>query len=501
MERQDMKQIARTVATVAPGVKECDAAHAATNVSRRRVLPGLVLACAGLVASVAFAGHEGAAVSAGPVTALERLESIKELPAAPLSRRSFAIQHWTTSNGTRVYFVEARELPMLDVRLVFDAGAARDGDKGGLASVANRMLDDGTTTRDASAIARGFESVGAEFSAGSYRDMAVAELRVLSDPAFRDPALEVFTDVVANAAYPADAFARARKSSEIGQQQQEQSPAALAGRLFYKGLYGDHPYAHPPTGTRESLDKITRDDLAAFHARHYVARNLTLALVGAATRAEAEAIAERISGALPAGEPAPPLPEVKPLAKARHLYREFPSAQTHILVGAPGIRYGDPDYFALMVGNEILGGGGFTSRLMDELRQKRGMTYGAYSSFQQMRAQGPFQISLSTRADQTMEALKVIRSLLADFVAKGPTDDELRAAKANITGGFPLSTASNDSIIGYLGAIGFYGLPLDYLDSYIARVEAVTSDDVRAAFGRNLRPDRLLVVTVGQGKP
>lgn len=460
-----------------------------------RLLPGL-LAC-----GLALAGHEGTSVAPGPVTAIGRLESVPELPATPQSRRSFAIQHWTTANGARVFFVEAAELPMLDVRLVFDAGGARDGDLGGLASVASRMLDDGTTTRDASTIARGFELVGAQYGASSHRDMAVVELRVLSDAAFRDPALDVFTDVVAHAAYPEDAYARARKSSEIGQQQQEQSPAAIASRLFYQGLYGDHPYAHPPTGTRESLAQIKREDLVAFHQRFYVARNLTLALVGAISRAEAEAIAERISAALPAGEPAPALPDVRKLDKARHLYRTFPSAQTHILMGAPGIRYGEPDYFALMVGNEILGGGGFTSRLMDELRQRRGMTYGAYSGFQQMRMQGPFQISLSTRTDQAAEALKVIRALLGEFVSRGPSPEELRAAKANVMGGFPLSTASNSSIIGFLGAIGFYGLPLDYLDTYLARVEAVTADDVRAAFQRHVRPDRLLVVTVGQGKP
>lgn len=454
-------------------------------------------------AAAADARLEGATEPAaqGPVTALERLESVRELPAQPQSRRHVDIQHWTTANGARVYFVAADELPMLDVRLVFDAGGARDGERGGLASLANRMLDDGTPDRDASAIARGFESVGAQYGASSHRDMAVVELRVLSDPAFRDPALDVLADVVAHASYPEDAWVRARKSSEVGQQQQEQSPAALASRLFYKALYGDHPYAQPPTGTRETIAKLRREDLVAFHDRYYVARNLTLALVGAVSRAEAEAIAERLSSALPAGEPAPALPAVQRLSKGRHLYREYPSAQTHILVGQPGIRYGDPDVFALMVGNEILGGGGFTSRLMAELRTRRGMTYGAYSGFQQMRAEGPFQISLSTRADQADEALRVIRALLADFVRKGPTDAEVQAAKANIVGGFPLSTASNDSIISFLGAIGFYGLPLDYLDSYIARVEAVTPDDVRAAFRRHVHPGRLLVVTVGQGKP
>jgi zinc protease len=452
-------------------------------------------------AGAAIAEPHNSAPDAGPVTALERLESLKEMTGVPKSRRSFAIQHWTTTNGARVYFVEAQELPLLDVRLVFDAGGARDGSLGGLASVTSRMLDEGTTTRDTAAIARGFEMVGAEFGASSYRDMAVVELRVLSDPAFREPAVDALADVVANAQFPADAYARAQKSSEIGQQQQEQSPSALAGRLFYKGLYGEHPYAHPPSGTRESLAKIRREDLVAFHSRYYVARNLTLALVGAISRAEAEALAEKISTALPAGAPADPLAEVKRLRKTKTIHFEFPSAQTHILMGAPGIRYGDPDYYALMVGNEILGGGSFTSRLMKELRQRRGFTYGVYSSFQQMRAEGPFQISLSTRADQTPEALRVIRAELAGFLRQGPTDEELREAKASIVGSFPLTTASNKSIIGYLGAIGFYGLPLDYIDRYLERVQDVSAADVRKAFARHVEPGRMLIVTVGQGKP
>jgi zinc protease len=457
---------------------------------------------AGLLAATAQAEpHATKPEQQGPLTALTRLESIAQLPASLQSRRSFSIQNWTTRNGARVYFVEAQQLPMLDLRLTFDAGGARDGTQAGLASLASRLLDEGTSTRDVSAIARGFESVGAAFSASSHRDMAVVEMRVLSDPAFRDPALDVFTDVVAHPQYPADAFARAMRSSEVGLQQQEQSPAAIASKLFYKGLYGDHPYSQPTSGTRDTLMKITREDLATFHQRYYVARNLTLAIVGALSRTEAEAVAERISAALPAGEPAAALPAVPRLEKARHVYRTFPAAQTHILMGMPGIRYGDPDYFALMVGNEILGGGGFSARLMNELRTRRGLTYGVYSGFMQMRAEGPFQISLSTRADQTAEALRIIRGVLGDFVRSGPHEDELKDAKASIVGSFPLGTASNASIIGYLGMIGFYGLPLDYLDQYMARVQAVTADDVRAAFRRRLDPDRLLVVTVGQGRP
>lgn len=447
-----------------------------------------------------FAGHEGAVATPGPVTALERLQSVKDMPRTVESRRAFSIQSWVTKNGARVFFVEARELPMLDLRLVFDAGGARDGELGGLATTTSRMLKEGTAMRDTSAIARSFEMAGAVFDTSSYRDMAVAELRVLSDPAFRDPALEVFTDAIAHPQFPAEPFARIMQSSEVGQQQQEQSPAAIASRLFYRTLYDKHPYAQPPTGSRESLARIKREDLQAFHQRYYVARNLTIALVGSLSRTEAEKIADQVSAVLPEGTVAAALPVVQEQLKARHLHQEFPSSQTHILIGQPGIAYGDPDYYALIVGNEILGGGGFTARLMTEIRQKRGLTYGVYSGFTQMRAQGPFIISLSTRSDQSAEALRIARSVVSGFVKKGPDVDELREAKASIIGGFPLGTASNSSIVGYLGAIGFYGLPLDYLDQYLLRIQAVTADDVRAAFGRHVAPERLLVVTVGKSK-
>lgn len=454
-----------------------------------------------VLAGSAHAGHEGQSVAPGPVTALDKLSSLKQMSATPMPRRSVAVQQWTTKNGARVYFVEAHELPMLDLRLVFDAGGARDGALGGLASTVSRMLEEGTATRDTSSIARSFESVGAEFDTGSYRDMAVAELRVLSDPAYRDPALDVFADVVAHPQFPEAPFNRIMQSSEIGQQQQEQSPAAIAGRLFYKALYDTHPYAQPPTGSRETLSKIRREDLQAFHQRYYVARNLTIALVGDLSRSDAEALAERVSAPLAAGEPAAAQQPVKPLAKARHLHQEFPSTQTHIMVGATGIAYGEPDYYALAVGNEILGGGGFTSRLMNEIRQKRGLTYGVYSGFTQMRAPGPFVINLSTRSEQADEALKITRQVLAEFVKNGPDANEVGEAKANIVGGYPLSTASNGSIVGFLGAMGFYGLPLDYLDSYVSRIQAVTPEQVKDAFRRHVDPSRLLVVTVGKSKP
>lgn len=464
----------------------------------------ILVALSGIFSAVPLyvqAGHEGAAVTAGPVTALDKLESIKNLSGKNVSGRSFAIQHWQTKNGARVYFVEAHELPMIDLRFVFDAGGARDGAKPGLASTVNSMLDEGTATRDTTKIAADLEHVGANLSASSHRDMAVVQLRVLSDTQYRDPALDVFADVVANPQFPVAALNRIMQGSEVGLQQQEQSPATMAKRHFYKLLYGSHPYAEPPTGTKKTLESITQKDLVDFHKRYYVAKNLTVAIVGDLTRGEAELVAEKATQLLVSGEPAAKLPEVASLKKEKHFHQEFPSAQTHVLIGQPGIRYGEKDFYALDIANEILGGGGFTSRLMKALRQERGMTYGAYSGFTLMRERGPFMISFSTRADQMKEALSVTQNILTDFVKSGPTDDELKEAKASIIGSFPLSTASNASISGYLGAIGFYGLPLDYLDQYLVRIQDVSKGDIQHALKHHLHPSRLLTVTVGQENP
>jgi zinc protease len=169
-------------------------------------------------------------------------------------------------------------------------------------------------------------------------------------------------------------------------------------------------------------------------------------------------------------------------------------------MGQPGVRRGDPDYFALYVGNQILGGGGLVSRISEEVREKRGLSYSAYSYFLPMRADGPFVLGLQTRNDSADEALKVLRQTLVDFRNDGPTGKELEAAKRNITGGFPLKIDSNSDILGYIAMIGFYKLPLDYLDTFNGKIEAVTAKQIRDAFQRRVDPDRMVTVTVGRSK-
>lgn len=409
------------------------------------------------------------------------------------------IEHWTLDNGARVYFVAAPELPMLDLRVVFDAGSARDGDHPGLATLTSALLDQGAAGADADTIAADFEGVGANLSTGSLRDMAWLQLRSLSAPQYLDPALARFRDLLMAPDFPAEAFERQRRRLQVAWRQGRQDPATLASEAFYAALYGDHPYASPSGGTEDSLAAIEPEQVRAFHRRYYVAANAVLAIVGDLDRRAAERLAAQLVGDLPRGEPAPALPPVEPLQAGRELRLAFPSSQTHVLVGAPGLKRGEADYFPLYVGNHVLGGSGLVSLLSEEVREKRGLSYSAYSYFAPMRELGPFQLGLQTRNDQTAEALAVARETLAGFIEQGPQPDALAAAKSNLIGGRALSIDSNKEILEYIAMIGFYGLPLDYLERFEAWVAAVDVAAARAAFQRRLDVQRMVTVIVGGG--
>ncbi|MCP5017584.1 MAG: insulinase family protein [Ketobacter sp.] len=426
------------------------------------------------------------------LTSLEMIENAKSKPY------KVRIEAWNTPNGAKVLFVQAPEIPMLDVRVVFDAGAARDGDLPGLASITNAMLTEGAGITDVDTIARTFEGLGANINTGSYRDMAVVSLRTLSDPQYRDPALTLFYDVVAQPTFPESSLERLRGQMLLGLQQEQQSPGALAQKAFFEGLYGDLPYGIPPNGTEDSLTRINGEDLRRFHSSHYVASNMVIAMIGAIDRTQAELIALQLDKQLPVGQAAPPLQAATSLPQSKTQHVEFPSSQTHIMVGGLGVKRGDPDWFALYVGNEILGAGGFSARLNKIIRQDNGLAYSVYSHFIPMASQGPFLINLQTRNDQTQQALTLLNQTLGEFVKNGPTDQELDDAKRHILGSFPLQTASNSNIVDYLGLIGFYNLPLNYLDTYIGQIEAVDAQAIRKAFQRVVNPNALLTITAGQ---
>lgn len=411
------------------------------------------------------------------------------------------IQTWQTANGVDVLFVAAPEIEMVDVRIVFDAGSARDGDKQGVTSFTNNLLSEGAGSWSAYQIAERMESVGAQLETGSLRDMAWVSVRSLTASKALATALETMSAVVAEPSFAEEDIERLRQSILAGLVQDEQSPGSLGKKRLYQLVFGDHPYALDPDGSIESVKAITRADIVATHKRLYVAKNALVAIVGAVSRSQAESIAEQVTRRLEPGERVAKLPQVAPLQGAIDEQIPFPSTQSHLYIGQPGMRRGDPDYFTLYVGNHIFGGSGLVSLLSNEVRQKRGLSYSVYSYFLPMRQTGLFQLGLQTKNEQAGEALQVVKETLKRFIKEGPSEKELEAAKQNITGGFPLRIASNGKIIEYLAVIGFYDLPLDYLDRFTHKVAAVTREQIQDAFQRRIDPDRLVRVQVGRTAP
>ncbi len=409
------------------------------------------------------------------------------------------IQHWTTKNGARVYYVHAPELPMVDMRIVFDAGAARDDADPGLSILTNGLLAEGAGGLTTDEIAKRFESIGARFGNSSHRDMATLSLRTLSEKKIYDQAVATLTTILTMPDFPKAAFERERSRLLTTLKRHKQSPGSQADEAFFGAVYEGHPYRLMSTGTEAGINGISIGKLKSFYKKYYVGRNAVLAIVGDLDRSAAELLAETLLGLLPEGQPAADLPKVASLKEGKTIRIEHPSTQTHILVGQPGMKRGDADYFALYVGNHMLGGSGLVARLSNEIREKRGLAYSSYSYFMPMRENGPYTIGLQTKNESAEEALTVLQETIGQFIKEGPTAEELDASKKNITGGFPLRISSNKKIIDYIGMIGFYGLPLDYLDTFNSKVQAVTIDDIKKAFQKRIRMDKMVTVMVGGG--
>ncbi|MBS0309556.1 MAG: insulinase family protein [Proteobacteria bacterium] len=414
------------------------------------------------------------------------------------------IQSWNLPNGARVLFVESRSIPLLDLSVEFDAGARRDPNgKAGVASMTNAMLARGITAgSDAQAepalseaqISDAFADIAAQRGGGVGDDRGGLSLRTLSNATERERAVALLARLLAQPSFPDDLLQRDKTRSIAALKEALTKPEVIASRTFSQALYGTHPYARE--SSVESISALTRDDLLAFHRRYYVANRAVVALIGAITREQADAIARQLTERLPQGAALPAMPPV-PAAHAVEVRIAHPASQAHILIGAPAIARSDPDFFALRVGNYTLGGGGFVSRLMQEVREKRGLAYSIYSGFSPLAQAGPFQIGLQTKKEQADEALKLVRATLADFLRDGPTPTELKAAKDNLIGGFPLLIDNNRKILDNIAMIGFYDLPLNYLDTWRDHVAKVTSADVKAAFARKIKLDTLSTIVVG----
>jgi zinc protease len=405
------------------------------------------------------------------------------------------IEHWTTSRGARVYFVRADTIPMLDINIDFDAGSRRDtAGKVGVASLTAAMLGRGVEGMDEAQLADRFADLGAIRGGGASDDRSSVSLRTLSDPKERDQAVDLVAQVAARPTFPAQLLERERERVIQGLRESLVRPDSIAQRTFSGLLYPGHPYGQ--LATPETIAAITRDDLVEHHRRHYAVSRAVVSMIGALDRQEAERIAERLTRDLPDGPAPAAMPKVvQPEPVERRL--PHPATQSHILVGVPALARGDPDFFPLFVGNYILGGGGFVSRLNTEIREKRGLSYSVYSYFAPMAQPGPFTVGLQTQKEQTDAALAVVRETLAGFVREGPSPAELESAKQGLIGGFPLRIDSNRKILENLAVIGWYRLPLDYLERWSDEVGRVTAEQVRDAFGRKVVPERMVTVVVG----
>jgi zinc protease len=408
------------------------------------------------------------------------------------------IQTWQTANGIKVLFVSANETPMLDVRVVFDAGSARDDGLSGLAALTNGLLSEGAAGKTSQEIAEVFESVGAQISFEAGRDMAVVGVRSLTESRYLSTAIESLTEVLTQPDFPRDAFQRDLTHMKVAVKARQQSPSAIASEAFNKAVFGDHPYASPGSGSEESLEKITLDDVRAFYKQYYVANNATVAIVGDVERWQAEEIVKAVVSSLPVAEKAIALPPVKPLTEAKKIIIDYPSAQTHIFVGQTGVKRGDEDYFSLYVANHPFGGSGFASRLVEVIREDKGLAYSVYSYFAPLRENGLFTMGMQTKTEQTQQALLLLNQELKKYVDNGPEKKELADTMSNITGGFALKMDGNSKLLGYLSMIGFYDLPIDYLDRFLDNIKSVDVKKINDALTRRIHPDKMVTVIVGK---
>src|SRR5579883_1291232 len=407
------------------------------------------------------------------------------------------IQHWQTLSGVPVLFVERHEIPMVDICVTFAAGSAYDKEKYGLSQLTNSLLSQGTKQHDADQIAAGFEEVGAHFTANSDRDMALVSFRSLTLPKYFDAAFHLFIEVLSSPSFSPHDFLRMQKLVLSALQQQEQMPEIIARNAFYKNLYGTHPYAHSVLGNAETVTALVSEDVTQFYKEFYVRKKALLLIVGDITRKKAEAIAHQCAASLAEGEAAISLPiAANNIGLNQHII--FPSEQTHILMGQLGFNYEDPYFFPLLLGNYILGGSSLTSRLFHAVRGTHGLAYSIFTTFSFYQAKGPFNLLVQTRYTETRKTLALINKLLSEFINKGPTAKELAAARKKITRGFPLTFASNANILEQLYKIGFYHLPLGYLDHYCEKINAVTLKQIQQAFEERFHLKQFVIIRVGK---
>jgi zinc protease len=419
-------------------------------------------------------------------------------PPAPAKEIRFpAFQEKTLGNGLRLVVIEQHEEPLVSLRMLLDAGKAYEPDgKAGLAEATAALLTKGTATRSAQQIAQTIDFVGGHLDANAGTEAGYLDLSVTSDQL--DLGFDLLADVVLHPTFPADEIERWRRQALNGLQIDQQDASYVANTAMTRLIFGDYPYGRPAGGTPESLAGLTRDDLVAFHQRHFIPNQTILAIVGDVKPADAFARAERAFGSWPKGTPSElPRFDAQNPAKTRIVVVDKPDAvQTEIRLGQVGIAYRDPSLFAAEVYNSVLGGSA-SARLYEEIRRKRGLSYGASSYFLEETQPGFFEVSTFTKTASTAEALAVAFEVLRGLQEKPVPEAELKSAKTYITGAFPLEIETANGIATKVLEAMHFGFGREFLESYDDRISGVGAADVQRFASTSIHPDRMTAVLVG----
>lgn len=415
------------------------------------------------------------------------------------------IEKLDSFKGAQAYLVQTKSLPMVDIEISIDAGDRYDPSaKSGLATVVGQLMNYGAKSEkgllNEAQIADEIADLGANLGISVSGERAIMRIRTLSRKDLRDRAVQLASAMLSAPTYDAKILAREKQRMTTALLESETKPESVLDRRFRKLVYGDYPLANSPTV--RSIANINATDLQQFHKQFYRGDRMIVSIVGDVSKAEAAEIVQGLLQRVPQSGPAvAKLPEferspVEPLSQ-REVTIPFDTQQAHIAMGMTAVTRSNPDYFPLLVGNYVLGGGGFVSRLMSEVREKRGLAYSVFSYFAPGKDVGIFQAGVQTKSDQATLALEVMSSTIAQFIANGPMQSELDAAKANLINGYPLRIDNNRKLLDNVSSIAWNNLPLDTMDVWTKQVEMVSLDQVKEAFQKYLAMDRMKIVVLG----
>ncbi len=420
---------------------------------------------------------------------------------ANLTQADVEISKYVTKNGVEILYTKSENIPMIDIKITFDAGSNKDGELKGLSMLTHSLLDEGTSKMNSEAIASAFESTGAIFSTSVNKDKSSVSLRSLADKKYLEPSVKMLLKILSDSVFPKSEVILQKERTLSSISEDKSDPSEVSSNLFFKEIYGNYAYGFPSIGSEESIEKIKRKDIINFYKENINSSNASIAIVSSLSKKDIINLSEKISKSLSFSSPKKnSLNNFQKNNKKKYIFKKFNSEQAHIYIGGQSIKRGSKNHLPLYVGNYIFGGSGFSARLMKELRVKRGLTYGVYSYIYPMKNIGPFVVGIETKAEQAQESVRLIHKMLKEFYANGPTDKELTHAKEAIINGFPLRIDSNQDILNYLSMINYYDLPINYLNTFTDKISKITKKDILRAFKEEIDVNNLITLVVGNEK-